>query len=280
MAESTNMNLGLLEGSNNPSSADEAEVANGIMDTIKGGATPLEEMSNSDATGDTWKACEQKIGADKTCAPEPASTAEVDTGVAAATETDSSTTAASDTNATHTVDTNPAIRPMSAQTIQQDRKTTADRVYACAVRPKGLILTEAMVAEAWKESTNAYSRRREIHLTAQAVDSKTKENVGKSVDFSVIPNDLSHGGVPGRTVCFMGCLANNVNIPNYENGGLHPKDKIGWSEGYVWIAIVFDLYDQVGEVLHYVNKDGLPCELPATNRSTALNPNAIPPIML
>lgn len=279
MAESTNMNLGLLEGSNNPSSADEAEVANGIMDTIKGGATPLEEMSNSDATGDTGKACEQKIGADETCAPEPASTAEVDTGVAAATETDG-IAASGDMGTMHTADTGPAIKPMSTQTIQQDRKTTTDRVYACAVRPKGLILTEAMVAEAWKESTNAYSKRREIHLIAQAVDPKTKENVGKSVDFSVIPNDLSHGGVPGRTVCFTGCLANNVNIPNYENGGLHPKDEIGWSEGCVWIAIVFDLYDQVGEVLHYVNKDGLPCELPATNRSTALNPNAIPPIML
>lgn len=279
MAESTNMNLGLLEGSNNPSSADEAEVANGIMDTIKGGATPLEEMSNSDATGDTGKACEQKIDADKTCAPEPASTAEVDTGVAAATETDG-IAASGDMGTMHTADTGPAIKPMSTQTIQQDRKTTTDRVYACAVRPKGLILTEAMVAEAWKESTNAYSKRREIHLIAQAVDPKTKENVGKSVDFSVIPNDLSHGGVPGRTVCFTGCLANNVNIPNYENGGLHPKDEIGWSEGCVWIAIVFDLYDQVGEVLHYVNKDGLPCELPATNRSTALNPNAIPPIML
>lgn len=262
MKENTTKKSGLLERSNNPSSADEAtamQQANRIMDTIGGDSGVHEEAADVEVVEESNAAHETATGE---------STAATDQGTNENPEETTYTAVAGDT------DTDSA--QTDAQSAEASRKT-ADRVYGCAVKPVNLMFTEAMIAEAWKESTNVYSKRREIHLVAQAVDPKTKENVGKSVKFSIIPNDLSHGSVPGRTICFTGYLTRNVNTPNHENGGLYPHDSRGWSDGDVWISIVFDLYDQIGEVSYYANKDKS-YTLSNTGRSTALNPNAMPPL--
>lgn len=265
MKENTTKKLGLL-GSNNPSSADEAtavQQANRIMDTIGGDSEVHEEVADVEVVEESSAAHETATGEN---------TAATDQGMGENPEETMDTADVGDIN----TDTDTDSAQTDAQSAEASRKT-ADRVYGCAVKPVNLMFTEAMIAEAWKESTNVYSKRREIHLVAQAVDPKTKENVGKSVKFSIIPNDLSHGSVPGRTICFTGYLTRNVNTPNHENGGLYPHDSRGWSDGDVWISIVFDLYDQIGEVSYYANKDKS-YTLSNTGRSTALNPNAMPPL--
>jgi len=163
------------------------------------------------------------------------------------------------------------------ESVKEDEPRTmrVSHVYGCIVRPAdGTYLTEAKVALAWKEFNNVNSGAREIPLAAQAVDPITGKEVGEPIGFRLVPNDITHGSTSGRTIGFSGYLTRNVSTPN---GGLSPNDAIGWSDGYIWVSIAFDLYDQIGRIDSYVNNSNR-YELAAIEVSTALDLSPLPPI--
>lgn len=163
-----------------------------------------------------------------------------------------------------------------AETLDTSAKRRVNRIYGCIVRPSGgAYLTEADVAMAWKEFSNINSDARIIRLVAQAVDPSSGEVAGAPVEIEIIPNDITHGSVPGRTIGFSGYLANKAPIPNWENGGMTPQDAIGWDDDHIIVSIVFDIYDQVGRIDSYANSiSGY--KLAAIEPSTALNLDPLP----
>lgn len=169
-----------------------------------------------------------------------------------------------------------AEEDFTAETPETSVKRRVNRIYGCIVRPSdGMYLTEAKVAMAWKEFSNMNSDARIIRLTAQTVDPSSEERVGAPVEIEIIPNDITHGSVPGRTIGFSGYLANKASIPNWENGGVNPQDTVGWNEDHIWVSVVFDTYDQVGRIDSYANSiSGY--KLATVKPSTALNLSPLP----
>lgn len=146
----------------------------------------------------------------------------------------------------------------------------------CVITSPGYNLTEAVISTAWKEYHNAFTRDREIHLDAQAVDIFDYSEIDQPASFTMTVNEISHGGVPGRTICFAGYVIGK--IPKTPVGGLCPLDQNGWTNAErLWIHIVYDTYDQVGCVLSYANAISKYDVTPATGVSSALNPTPMMP---
>ena len=151
--------------------------------------------------------------------------------------------------------------------------------YACVVCPfeDDSPLLEEKITRAWKEYSNVNFPGRILRFVAQAYDTKARRFCGDPVHVEIIPNDISHGSVPGRTIGIAGFLVENTDTPNSDDGGLHPTDSIGWTRGRVWISMAFDLYDQIGHIVGYSNSDG-DFSLPLSGMSTALGLQPIAPI--
>lgn len=164
----------------------------------------------------------------------------------------------------------------TAETSDTSMKKRVNHIYGCIIRPSNdVYLTEAAVAMAWKEFSNMNSDARIIRLTAQAVDPSSGEIIGTPIEIEIIPNDITHGSVPGRTIGFSGYLATKASIPNWNNGGINPQDTVGWNEDHIWVSVVFDTYDQVGRIDSYANSiSGY--KLATVKPSTALNLSPLP----
>lgn len=164
---------------------------------------------------------------------------------------------------------------------KSNRPVFADRTYACIVRPASGTLRLDDLLLSIRELSNADSTAREISLRVQAATPRDREDivaVGAPVEIVLIPNGISNGGAPGRTVIIDGYLAGNVTTPNHEHGGLVPHDSIGWSTGKIWISVIFDLLDQIGVVDFYINEID-EFHLASIEMSSALNKTPVIPIM-
>ncbi len=148
---------------------------------------------------------------------------------------------------------------------------TVDRTLGCVVyQLDNQRLTESDLALAWKEFNNPRFNGRKISFKVRAIDQRTNQYMGEIVQITVIPNDLTHGSVSGRTIGFSGFLTGEVQTPNREGGGLCPQDPEGWEGAPIWVSISYDVYDQVGRIEAY-KKNRTEYPLAKVDVSTALD---------
>lgn len=163
-------------------------------------------------------------------------------------------------------------------------KPIVESTKGYVIRSASSLLTYDAFSEAVKASGN-YALDSSLNLSTTVWDyHKDEEWTNSLIVVPFAPVALCQGGAPNRTIWAGGYIHQDSKVAGGElsafNGEKEIKVSISYGhKGPIWVEIVFDLVNQVGQI-YAIENDNYRIVIPATGISDALSPVPVPPINL